>query len=170
MAVEYKSAEDVSFLSSLQERFPELVVTHPERGMPIVSVPAPFLLEVARFLHDDPSCGFKFLDNVTSVDRLDHFEVVYHLFSMSHGYSVALKSTVSRETPTISSVTSVWRGADLQEREVYDLMGIEFAGHPDLKRVLLWEGFEGHPLRKDFRQQSPEVLAHSLLRRKDETR
>ncbi len=82
---------------------------------------------------------------------IDRFELIYHLLSMRRNHRVVLKTLwTGRGDPSMPSVTSVWRGADLQEREVWDLMGIRFEGHPNLKRVLLWEGFEGHPLRKDF--------------------
>lgn len=109
------------------------------------------LVEVARFLKDNPEFGFDYLANLTAVDYLDYFEVVYHLFSLVHNHSLVLKvRCYDRERPTIPSVVSIWRAADFQEREVYDLMGIVFKGHPNLKRLLLWEGFAGHPLRKDY--------------------
>lgn len=109
------------------------------------------LLGVARFLKDTPGLDFDYLASVTGVDYLDYFEVVYHLVSMTHNHSAVLKVRLpDRQAPTLPSVVGVWRGAELQEREVYDLMGISFTGHPNLKRVFLWEGFPGHPLRKDF--------------------
>ncbi len=109
------------------------------------------LLEVARFLMSDPDLDCAYLIGVTGVDRLDHFEVVYHLASLNRNHMVALKvRALDHESPQVPSVVSVWQGAHLQEREVYDLMGIRFSGHPDLKRLFLWEGFPGHPLRKDF--------------------
>jgi NADH-quinone oxidoreductase subunit C len=77
--------------------------------------------------------------------------VIYQLTSFPHNHSATIKARVyGREGPELPSVTSLWQGADLQEREIWDLMGIRFTGHPNLKRVLLWEGFPGHPLRKDF--------------------
>jgi NADH-quinone oxidoreductase subunit C len=109
-------------------------------------------LAVARGLHDRPETDFKFLNAVTGVDYIDHFEVVYHMTSLTHNHSctVKLRCGEGRGEPVVPSVVAVWRGADLQEREVYDLMGIRFEGHPNLKRVMLWEGFPGHPHRKDF--------------------
>jgi NADH-quinone oxidoreductase subunit C len=107
---------------------------------------------VARGLHDRPEADFKFLNSVTGVDYIDHFVVVYHLTSLGHNHSAVIKVRCgeAREDPVVPSAVPVWRGADLQEREVYDLMGIRFDGHPNLKRVMLWEGFPGHPHRKDF--------------------
>ena len=108
------------------------------------------LVEVARFLHDDRELDARYLQSLSGVDRYDHFEVVYHLASLSRNHELALKVRADHEQPEVPSVVSVWLGAHLQEREAYDLLGIRFAGHPDLKRLLLWEGFPGHPLRKDF--------------------
>ncbi len=95
---------------------------------------------------------YELLSSVTSVDRISHFEVVYHLTSLQKNESLVIKINCGegRIDPKVSSVISVWRGAELQEREIYDLMGIMFEGHPNMKRLLLWENFEGHPLRKDF--------------------
>lgn len=109
------------------------------------------ILNVSRFLNADDDLDFSFLNAVTAVDYVEYFELVYHLVSMRKNTSVVIKSKVfGREELSVPSVISVWQGADLQEREVWDLMGIRFEGHPNLKRVLLWEGFPGHPLRKDF--------------------
>ncbi len=109
------------------------------------------ILEVSEFLNSDPDLNFSFLNAVTAVDYVEYFELVYHLVSMQNNTSVVIKSKVfGREELSVPSVISVWQGADLQEREIWDLMGIHFEGHPNMKRVLLWEGFPGHPLRKDF--------------------
>ena len=95
---------------------------------------------------------YDLLSSVTSVDRISHFEVVYHLTSLQKNESLVIKINCGegRVDPKVKSVISVWRGAELQEREIYDLMGIMFEDHPNMKRLLLWENFEGHPLRKDF--------------------
>ena len=95
---------------------------------------------------------YELLSSVTYVDRISHFEVVYHLTSLQKNESLVIKIKCGegRIDPKVKSVISVWRGAELQEREIYDLMGIMFEGHPNMKRLLLWENFEGHPLRKDF--------------------
>ena len=109
------------------------------------------LYQVAESLKNTPEFAFDYLANLTAVDYLDYFEVVYHLTSLKHNHSLVLKTRCyDRDKPTVPSVVSLWRAADLQEREVYDLMGITFEGHPNLKRLLLWEGFPGHPLRRDY--------------------
>ena len=95
---------------------------------------------------------FNLLSSVTSVDYLSKFVVVYHFTSIEKNESLVIKIPCgeSRTEPSVISVTSIWRGAELQEREIYDLMGIYFDNHPNMKRLLLWENFDGHPLRKDF--------------------
>ncbi len=109
------------------------------------------LLDVTRYLRDKLS--FDYLNNVTSVDYPDRFEVVYQVSSMDRGGApLTLKVNAARENPTVPSLVPVYRGADFQEREVYDLMGIQFPGHPNLHRILLWDGFEGYPLRKDYKE------------------
>jgi NADH-quinone oxidoreductase subunit C len=119
---------------------PQWVVVDPEK-----------LVAVATYLRDESDLDFRFLIGVTGVDRLDHFEVVYHLQSLSRNHVLVLKTrALDHKSPEVPSVVSVWRGAELQEAEVYDLMGIRFAGHPNLRRVFLWEGFPGYPLRKDW--------------------
>lgn len=116
-----------------------------------VMVDAPHLIAVATFLRDDPALGCRYPTAVTAVDRLDHFELIYHLSSLRLNHMVILKTrALDHEAPEVPSVVSVWFGAHLQEREIYDLLGIRFEGHPYLKRLFLWEGFPGHPLRKDF--------------------
>ena len=89
--------------------------------------------------------------NLTAVDYMDYFEVVYNLISIKNNHSVVLKTKCyGRENLNVPSVVGLWRTADYQERETFDLFGISFEGHPNLKRLFLWEGFEGHPLRRDY--------------------
>lgn len=107
--------------------------------------------QVARFLKESPELKLDYLNNLTAADYLDYIEVVYNLSSMTHNHSLTLKVQVwQRNGAEVPSVYQLWQGADLQEREVYDLFGVRFPGHPNLKRLLFWEGFEGHVLRKDF--------------------
>ena len=107
--------------------------------------------EVAWFLRDDPSLDFQFLNSISAVDYIEFFELVYHLTSFELQHTAVVKAQVyGRDSLSVPSVYDVWRGADFQEREVWDLMGIHFEGHPNMKRIVLWEGFEGHPLRKDY--------------------
>ena len=109
------------------------------------------LVDVCRFLHDDPDQAFELLSSVTAVDYVEFFDVVYHLTSISRNASAVLKVRLyGREALSLASVTSVWSGAELQEREIFDLLGVSFDGHPNLKRLLTWEGFQGHPLRRDY--------------------
>jgi NADH/F420H2 dehydrogenase subunit C len=116
-----------------------------------VIVTSESLFKVAEFLKNTKELDFNYLRDLTSVDYMDYFEVVYRLVSLTHNHSLVLKTRCyDRDKPVVPSVTSLWRSADYMEREVYDLMGIVFNGHPNLKRLLLWEGFEGHPLRRDY--------------------
>ena len=110
------------------------------------------LVAVARFLRDDPGCAFVSFIDVTAVDwpqRAPRFDVVYHLLSPTRNRRIRVKVAVDEEVP-VPSLTAVFPGADWFEREVYDLYGVVFTGHPDLRRLLTDYGFEGHPLRKDF--------------------
>ena len=109
------------------------------------------LVDAARFLKETPDLDFAFLTAITGVDYVEHFELIYHLLSLRHNHSVALKMRCyGRDEPTAPSLVPLWQGADLQEREIWDLLGVRFEGHPNMKRILLWEGFPGHPLRRDF--------------------
>jgi len=109
------------------------------------------LLDIARFLKDTPDLHFDYLSSLTSTDYKEYFELIYHLTSLKHNHSLVLKTRCQdRDKPEVASVTPIWRGADLQEREIYDLFGIVFSGHPNPKRLFLWEGFKGYPLRKDY--------------------
>jgi NADH-quinone oxidoreductase subunit C len=114
---------------------------------------------VCRFLHDDPRLYFDYLECLSGVDEgpeADRIGVVYHLMSIPRGHRLVLKCFTARRTdsqetlPAIPSVASIWRSADWHEREAYDLLGIAFEGHPDLRRILLPEDWEGYPLRKDY--------------------
>jgi NADH-quinone oxidoreductase subunit C len=131
----------------LESQFPGAVI---ESTQASVTVPAERVVDIGRFLRDDPELDCKYLNCLTAVDWLDHFEVVYVLSSLAHNHMLVLQARASHDEPVVPSVIDVWQGAHLQEREIYDLMGIAFVGHPSMKRLFLWEGFPGHPLRKDF--------------------
>ena len=132
----------------IEEKFPGSVV---ESGLDNLVVKVDSLLDIARFLKEADGLEFNYLNFVTAVDYYDHFAVVYRLSSLKHNHNLTVKTRCyDRESPALPSVTGLWQGADFQEREIYDLFGIRFEGHPNLKRIFLWEGFEGHPLRKDF--------------------
>lgn len=132
----------------ITELFPGAVVVADKAAVVVTSQS---LYQVAEFLKNTPALDFDYLTNLTAVDYMDYFEVVYHLISLEHNHSLVLKTRCyDRDKPVVPSVVNLWRSADFQEREVYDLMGIIFDGHPNLKRLLLWEGFVGHPLRRDY--------------------
>ena len=132
----------------LEEKFPGSIVESDQSNFVIKSDSLP---AIAAFLKDSPDLDFNYLNYITAVDYYDHFEVVYQLTSLQHNHSLVLKTRCyQHDNPVLPSVVSLWRGADFQEREIYDLMGIKFEGHPNMKRIVLWEGFPGHPLRKDY--------------------
>ena len=134
--------------SQIEEQFPRSVV---ESTADSLLVKAESLLEIAAYLKSTRGLDFDYLTAITAVDYLDYFEVVYQLTSLQHNHSLVIKTRCyDRDNPTLPSVVSLWRGADFQEREIYDLMGIGFDGHPNLKHIVLWDGFEGHSLRKDY--------------------
>ena len=144
-------------LETLKAKFPEAVLSvHQDttRGDLSANIRANSILPVAKFLHDDPSAAFDHITDICSADYpddIERFEVIYHFLSLPHGTRIRLKARVTEDDPTIASVTGVWKGAEFMEREVYDLMGIRFTGHPDLRRIFMPENFdEGYPLRKDF--------------------
>jgi NADH-quinone oxidoreductase subunit C len=112
-----------------------------------------FIREACALLRDDPGCSFNYLSDVTCVDwypQEPRFEVIYHLLSIPKKERVRLKVRLTADSPVLESVTSVWPGANYFEREVFDLFGVRFTGHPYLRRLLMPENWEGHPLRKDY--------------------
>ena len=134
--------------SKIEEKFSGSVVESTPENLVVKSDQ---LLDVARFLKETGGLDFDYLNFVTAVDYYDHFEVAYLLSSLEHNHSLMVKARCyDRENPALPSVVGVWQGADFQEREIYDLFGIKFEGHPEMKRIFLWDGFEGHPLRKDY--------------------
>ncbi len=128
-------------------QFPGAVVEVTDRAIVLTSES---LARVAGYLKNDPGLAFDYLNFLTAIDYYDYFEVIYQLTSLGHNHSLVLKVRCDRLKPAVPSVYAVWRGADLQEREIFDLLGIVFEGHPNLKRIVLWDGFEGYPLRKDY--------------------
>jgi len=132
----------------IEGKFPGAV----EEAQPEFAMVAPGkLIDVMTWLRDDTEHQYKFLSSLTGVDRQDWFEIVYHLESIKYNRLVAIKvRSYERDQPKVPSMVSVWQGAHLQEREAYDLFGIVFDGHPDMRRIFLWEGFAGWPLRKDY--------------------
>ncbi len=107
--------------------------------------------DILAFLKDAPGLEFNYLNDMTATDYWDYFEIVYQITSLTHNQKMCVKTRLAgRENLSLPSVVSVFKGADYQEREIFDLLGIKFEGHPNLKHIVLWEGFKGYPLRKDY--------------------
>jgi NADH-quinone oxidoreductase subunit C/D len=145
------SVEAANF-DPLVARFPDTVQPDTRKGYEGYIVVAEKLIEVVRYLRDD--MGYDYLSSLTGVDYFpeERMEVVYHLFKSIGGPALVLKAQVTRDNPILPSLVPLYPGADFQEREAWDLLGIRFEGHPDLRRILMWEGFNGHPLRKDWHE------------------
>jgi len=119
----------------------------------VCKVPAGQLVDLCRQLKDDPAFGFEYLRLITVVDYVEQdgeFEVVYHLFSLANHHKMMLKTRIPERRASVPSVTGVWRGADWYEREMHDLFGVVFEGHPNLSPLVLPDGFEGFPGRKSY--------------------
>src|SRR5215813_11933831 len=137
----------------LAARFPDVVTPDTRPGFSGFIVEKDSLLEVAAAIRDE--MGFDLLTAVTGVDYLpeNKMEVVYNAYRTTGGPGLLFKVQVPREDPVeVPSLIDLWPGVDFQEREAWDLLGIRFTGHPDLRRILMWEGYEGHPLRKDWKE------------------
>ena len=152
-----KAWDGAKLADAIRESLPDAIV---DAGGTDVWIKPDSVPEVMRLLRDDAEFRFELLSSVTAVDYISYFEVVYHLTSLTRNATAVVKSKVGigREEARIPSVVDIWRGADLQEREVWDLMGIIFDGHPNHKRIMLWEGFPGHPLRKDFATYEQSIV------------
>jgi len=146
-------------LARLQERFGSAIhATHADHGDHTLLVDLGALPDVLRFCRDDAALGFDMLMDLTAVDYLTYpgredsprFEVVYHLYSVPHNHRVRIKAGVDEDAPIVPTAVGLWPIANWFEREVWDMFGLRFAEHPDLRRLLLYEQFEGHPLRKDY--------------------
>ncbi len=142
----------------IEEKFAgQVLSTTTHAGQVNVLVKKDMINDICRYVHDEPSLKMDHLADLTAVDYSRYpddpgprFEVVYNLISTVHRHRIRLKARVPEEDPRIASVAGVWNTADWHERETYDLMGIKFDGHPDLRRILLPEDWDGHPLRKEY--------------------
>jgi NADH-quinone oxidoreductase subunit C len=144
-----------NFINRVKSKFTSIVIdSHNFRGDQTPTVKKGRALKLFTFLRDDPELDFNFLMDLTAVDYMDRkderFEMVYHLFSLKHNGRLRIKIPVSEDNCTIGSICSIWKTANWYEREVWDLYGIKFNNHPDMRRILLYEEFKGHPLRKDY--------------------
>lgn len=137
----------------IQERFGSAIESFNEQAPdPYVLVKPEQTAEVCRFLKEDPALAFDCLSNMSGVDYLkeNKLRVVMHLYSYTHRHQIIIKVDTPRDRPEMPSVEGIWKAANWQEREIYDLLGVVFTGHPDLRRLLMPEDWVGHPLRKDF--------------------
>ena len=151
------SLEGNQVVVKLRATFPDSIIEVKEfRGDITVTIKKEDLLSIMQFLRDDEELRFNYLASITGVDYLKmegvetRLAVVYHLYSFKNNRRLAIKTFVPEDSLEIDSVYPLWKTADWQEREIYDLFGISFKGHPALKRIFLPEDFEGHPLRKDY--------------------
>jgi len=134
--------------ANIKSKFPDMTLEVTDQAVIVQSKDLP---AVADYLKNSPEMDLSYLTDITAVDYYHYFEVVYRLNSINKNTSLVLKCRCyNRENPEIPSLTSLWRGADFMEREIFDLMGIRFTGHYNLQRLVLWEGFNGYPLRKDY--------------------
>lgn len=141
-------------VSKVKEKFPESILDASTfRGEVTLHLRAEDILPLCRLLHDDPELSFDYLTDLCGVDHYPHeprFQIVYHLCTMKKRDRLRLKVFLPDGPPRIASVVSVWKAANWLEREAFDMFGITFLGHPDLRRILLTPDWEGHPLRKDY--------------------
>ncbi len=140
------------------------------RDQVFVSVNKEKVRDICRFLHDDPDMHMDYLADVCGVDypaNQYRYEVIYNLFSMKHRHRIIIKALVPEDNPSLDSVEPVWAGANWHERETCDMYGIVFNGHPDLRRILMPEDWEGYPLRKDYPLKGPAGEYKSFEELKD---
>lgn len=160
------SVPDSPVFGRLRERFGETIIEHHAAfGDETVIVDPGRLVEVIGFLKDEPGLEFDLLMDLCGVDylpRRPRFEVVYHLFSVKHRFRQRVKVQLAEPDPEVGSITELYRVANWFEREVWDMFGIKFTGHPDLRRILMYEEFEGHPLRRDYPIDKRQPIAPAL--------
>lgn len=158
-----------SLLPILTERFGDAILaTHAHVGDETIVIAAQSVRDIATFLRHDAAMAFDFMSDVTAVDylqRTPRFEVVYHFYSTSLRHRLRVKIVLEEGHESMPSLSDLWRAANWGEREVWDMYGIRFEGHPNLRRVLMYEEFEGHPLRKDYPIQQSQPRMD--LRRKE---
>ena len=145
----------------LDQQGAALVDTHARLGDATALVRHDRLVDVMSFLRDDPELAFDMLTDLTCVDYLGQeprFEMVYHLYSLAKNHQLRVKARVPEQPCEIDTLCSLWPSANWMEREVWDLYGVRFTGHPDLRRILLYEEFQGHPLRKDYPKERRQPL------------
>jgi len=143
--------ESIQILERIKAKFAERVLEISDKQPdPFAVVDPKSIVEIGRFLHDDPELAMDCLSNESGVDYKDRVEVVFHLFSYSKRHGTVLKVKLPRENPSVATLESVWKSANWMEREIFDLLGVNFEGHSDMRRILMPEDWVGYPLRKDF--------------------
>ncbi len=154
--------EKKKVLEKLKQKFPEKIKEiSVQFGDENVLIESGFLLGIVQFLKNEPY-AYNMLLDLTCVDykgQQQRFEMVYHLYSLNNKQRLRIKTRLSEKDLSIDSLTSLWENANWLEREVYDMFGVQFRGHPDLRRIFMYEGFEGYPLRKDYplRKRQPRI-------------
>lgn len=147
-----------AFQEILNQQFGEdiIVKINPHPSQPSLTIQTKKIADVCRYLHNSPECYFDFLACLTGIDNgaeAGTAEVIYNLYSIPFEHKLTLKVIVNRNEAEVPSITPIWGTANWHEREAYDMIGIVFVGHPDLRRILLPGDWEGHPLRKDYQEQ-----------------
>jgi NADH-quinone oxidoreductase subunit C len=163
-------AEESITIKKLRETFGDRIEVVPSApDMTTVKVKREDIMEVCMFLRQEDELDYDIMRDLTCVDYIrekPRFEIVYHLYSIYHGHALRLKVRLEERDPAVDTVTAIWVGANWYEREVYDLYGIKFNNHPDLRRILLYPEFVGHPLRKDY----PIDKEQRLFEEREETK
>ncbi|MBI4847690.1 MAG: NADH-quinone oxidoreductase subunit C [Nitrospirae bacterium] len=146
--------EPLDIANKIREKFPlDVADITGFRDQVFVSVKAERITDMCRYLYEDPDVSMNFLADLCGVDYPDRkfrFEVIYNLYSIKHNHRIILKALIPEDNPTVDSVVPIWNGANWHEREACDMYGIIFNGHPDLRRILMPDDWEGFPLRKDY--------------------
>lgn len=159
--------ESMEIVEQLKEKFgTEIIDVSEFMGQVAVSVKPGKIMDICRYLHDDPDLYMDYLADLCGVDYPDRkyrFEVVYNLFSIKHRHRIRVKALLQEKDPNVDSVVSIWAGANWHEREACDMYGIVFNGHPDLRRILMPDDWEGYPLRKDYPLKGPEDAEYKVM-------
>jgi NADH-quinone oxidoreductase subunit C len=143
--------ESLQILDRVKQKFGDRVLELSEKKPdPFVVVDPKAIVEVGRFMKEDPELAMDCLSNESGVDYKDRIEVVYHLFSYRYHHTAVLKVKLPRDNPSVATLEGLWNAANWMEREIFDLLGVTFEGHSDLRRLLMPEDWSGYPLRKDF--------------------
>jgi NADH-quinone oxidoreductase subunit C len=151
-----------ALLAAVGEAFGDRIrATHQHCGDATITIAREHALDIFAALRDRPEFAFEFLMDLTAVDYLGQtprFEVVCHLYSLTHNHRLRVKTRVAEDEPWVHSLTGLWKSANWMERECWDFFGIRFVGHPDLRRILMYEQFVGHPLRRDYPVEKRQPL------------